>query len=45
MIILVEKLKTDIKDELDMLDYSKASIMKNKSHINYLVSERFTLKQ
>ncbi|VVC37989.1 Hypothetical protein CINCED_3A002427 [Cinara cedri] len=45
MIILVDKLKTDITDELGMMDYCKANIMKNKSHINYLVSERFTLNK
>lgn len=45
MVMLLEKLTSDIKDELEMIDYCKANIMKNKSHINYLVSERFMLKK
>jgi len=45
MVILLEKLKIDIKDELEMIDYCKANIMKNKDHINYLVAERFTPKK
>lgn len=45
MIILLEKLKIDIRDELEMMDYCKANIMRNKDHVNYLVSERFTLKK
>lgn len=44
LIILLEKLKCDIKDEFEMMDYCKANILKNKTHINYLISERFTLK-
>lgn len=44
MAILLEKLKSDIIDELEMMDYCKANIMKNKDRINYLISERFTLK-
>lgn len=45
MVILLEKIKSDIKDELEMMDYCKANIMKNRSHINYLISERFTSKK
>jgi len=45
MVILLEKLKIDIKDELEMMDYCKANIIKNKDHINYLVAERFTPKK
>lgn len=45
MIILLEKLKTDIRDELEMMDYCKANIIKNKGHISYLISERFTSKK
>uniref|UniRef100_A0A2S2PN62 TRAF3-interacting protein 1 n=1 Tax=Schizaphis graminum TaxID=13262 RepID=A0A2S2PN62_SCHGA len=44
MVMLLEKLTTEVKDELEMMDYCKANIMKNKSHINFLVSERFMLK-
>lgn len=44
MVMLLEKLTTEVKDELEMMDYCKANIMKNKSHINYLISERFMLK-
>ncbi|KAF0763702.1 TRAF3-interacting protein 1 [Aphis craccivora] len=45
MVMLLEKLTTEVKDELEMMDYCKANIMKNKSHINYLISERFKLKK
>lgn len=45
MVILLEKLKSDIKDESEMMDYCQANIIKNKSHINYLISERFTFKK
>ncbi|CAH1737155.1 unnamed protein product [Aphis gossypii] len=45
MVMLLEKLTTEVKDELEMMDYCKANIMKNKSHINYLISERFMLKK
>lgn len=45
MVILLEKLKTDVEDELEMMDYCKANIIKNKTHIKYLISERFTLKK
>lgn len=45
MVVILEKLKIDIKDELEMMDYCKANIMKNKTHINYLISERYTLKK
>lgn len=41
--MLLEKLKIDVKEELEMMDYCKANIMKNRAHINYLISERFTL--
>ncbi|XP_060875849.1 TRAF3-interacting protein 1 [Metopolophium dirhodum] len=44
MVMLLEKLTVEVKDELEMMDYCKANIMKNKSHINYLVSERFMSK-
>uniref|UniRef100_A0A2S2Q5A7 TRAF3-interacting protein 1 n=1 Tax=Sipha flava TaxID=143950 RepID=A0A2S2Q5A7_9HEMI len=45
MVILLEKIKFDIKDESEIMDYCRANIIKNKSHINYLISERFTLKK
>lgn len=44
MVTLLEKLKTDTEDELEMMDYCKANIIKNKNHINYLIAERFTFK-
>lgn len=44
MVMLLEKLTIEVKDELEMMDYCKANIMKNKSHINYLISERFMFK-
>lgn len=43
MVILLDKLKADIKDEIEMMNYCKANIIKNKTHINYLISERFML--
>lgn len=45
MVILLSKLKSDIKDEIEMMDYCKANIIKNKSHINYLVTERYMLNK
>lgn len=45
MVILLGKLKSDIKDEIEMMDYCKANIIKNKSHINYLVTERYMLNK
>lgn len=44
MVTFLEKLRTDIEYELEMVDYCKANIIKNKNHINYLITERFTLK-
>lgn len=43
--MLLEKIKIDINDEIEMMDYCKANIIKNIDRINYLVSERFTLKK
>ncbi|XP_050430767.1 TRAF3-interacting protein 1 [Adelges cooleyi] len=45
MFFLLEKLKTDINEEMEMTDYAKANIIKNKARINYLISERFTMKK
>ncbi|XP_050523229.1 TRAF3-interacting protein 1 isoform X2 [Daktulosphaira vitifoliae] len=40
--IQLEKLKNDIEEKIEMINYAKANIFKNKYHINYLITERFT---